>query len=70
MVWPAANRAGAPVADPRTGEQAFGESLKGDKLEVLARHEVHLDRKLERVLSMLVRLRQLRQAPTPTSRDR
>lgn len=41
-------------------EQAFGESLKGDKLEVLARYEVHLDRKMERMLTMLVRLRELR----------
>ena len=42
-------------------EQAFGESLKEDKLEVLARYEVHLDRKLERMLTMLVRLKELRQ---------
>jgi len=41
-------------------EQAFGESLKGDKLEVLARYEVHLDRKLDRTLTMLVRLKELR----------
>lgn len=41
-------------------EQAFGESLKEDKLEVLARYEVHLDRKFERMLTMLVRLRELR----------
>jgi len=40
-------------------EQAFGESLKEDKLEVLARYEVHVDRKLERML-MLVRLKELR----------
>jgi hypothetical protein len=45
-------------------EQAFGESLKEDKLEVLARYEVHLDRKLERMLTMLVRLRELRKAAT------
>jgi hypothetical protein len=43
-------------------EQAFGESLKGDKLEVLARYEVHLDRKLERMLTMLVRLKELRRS--------
>jgi len=46
-------------------EQAFGESLKEDKLEVLARHEVHLDRKLERMLTMLVRLKELRRADPP-----
>lgn len=41
-------------------EQAFGQSLKADKLKVLARYEVHLDRKLERMLTMLVRLKELR----------
>lgn len=42
-------------------EQAFGESLDAGKLEVLGRYEVHLDRKLERMLSMLLRLKELRQ---------
>jgi hypothetical protein len=32
-----------------------------DKLERLGRYEVHLDRKLERTLSMLLRLKDLRQ---------
>jgi hypothetical protein len=41
-------------------EQAFGESLDPDKLERLARSEVHLDRKLERSLAMLFRLKELR----------
>lgn len=41
-------------------EQAFGESLDPDKLERLARYEVHLDRKFERMLAMLVRLEELR----------
>ena len=45
---------------PLIGEQAFGESLDPDKLEHLARHEVHLDRKLERTLAMLLRLKELR----------
>jgi len=49
-------------------EQAFGESLKGDKLEVLARYEVHLDRKMERMLTMLMRLKELRTAPAPEGR--
>ena len=35
---------------PLIREQAFGESLDPDKLERLARYEVHLDRKLERTL--------------------
>ena len=42
-------------------EQAFGESLDPDKLERLSRYEVHLDRKLERMLAMLLRLKELRQ---------
>jgi len=43
------------------GEQAFGESLDPDKLARLGRYEVHLDRKLERTLAMLLRLKDLRQ---------
>ena len=44
-----------------TSEQAFGKSLDPDKLERLGRYEVHLDRKLERMLAMLLRLKDLRQ---------
>lgn len=47
---------------PLIRDQAFGESLDASKLEVLARYEVHLDRKLERMLTMLLRLRELRLA--------
>ncbi len=46
---------------PLICEQAFGESLDPDKLERLGRYEVHLDRKLERMLAMLLRLKDLRQ---------
>ena len=42
---------------PLIREQAFGEALEPDKLERLGRYEVHLDRKLERTLTMLLRLR-------------
>jgi hypothetical protein len=42
-------------------EQAFGEALDPDKLERLGRYEVHLDRKLDRMLAMLLRLKDLRQ---------
>lgn len=45
---------------PLIREQAFGEALDPDKLEKLGRYEVHLDRKLERMLSMLLRLKELR----------
>jgi hypothetical protein len=48
---------------PLIKEQAFGEALDPDKLERLARYEVHLDRKLERMLAMLLRLKDLRQGP-------
>jgi hypothetical protein len=34
-------------------EQAYGKALDPDKLERLGRYEVHLDRKLERTLTML-----------------
>jgi len=49
-----------PANRPLIREQAFGESLDPDKLERLARYEVHLDRKLERSLAMLFRLKELR----------
>ena len=45
---------------PLICEQAFGEALDPDKLERLGRYEVHLDRKLERMLTMLLRLKDLR----------
>jgi hypothetical protein len=48
---------------PLIREQAFGEALDTDKLDRLGRYEVHLDRKLERMLAMLLRLKDLRQAP-------
>ena len=48
-----------PAPDPLR-EQAFGEALDADKLERFG-HEVHLDRKLERMLAMLLRLKDLRQ---------
>jgi len=48
---------------PLIREQAFGEALDPDKLERLGRYEVHLDRKLERMLAMLLKLKELRAAP-------
>ena len=45
---------------PLIRAQAFGQSLDPDKLSRLARYEVHLDRKLERTLAMLLRLQDLR----------
>lgn len=39
--------------------QALGEGFKAEKLEQLNRYETHLDRKFERTLGMLLRLKQL-----------
>ena len=39
---------------PLVREQAFGETTDPDKFERLGRYEVHLDRKLERILAMLI----------------
>ncbi len=45
---------------PLIREQAFGDALDPNKLERLGRYEVHLDRKFERMLTMLLRLKDLR----------
>jgi hypothetical protein len=45
--------------------QAFGEAFDPDKLERLGRYEVHLDRKLERMLAILIRLQDLRRTTEP-----
>ena len=46
-------------------DQALGIAYGADDLEVPARYEVHLDRKLERTLAMLIRLREFRQPTAP-----
>ena len=46
-------------------DQALGMAYAADDLGVSARYEVHLDRKLERTLAMLIRLRELRPAAVP-----
>jgi hypothetical protein len=50
---------------PLIREQAIGEALDADKFEGLARYEVHLDRKLERMLTMLIRLQERRAPQSP-----
>lgn len=57
--WHAAHRT-ALAHQPEVRSQAFGEALDPDRLEPLARYEVHLDRKLERTLAMLIRLQEIR----------
>jgi hypothetical protein len=44
-------------------DQSLGEALRPDLMDALVRYEVHLDRKLERMLSVLVRLKELRTTP-------
>jgi len=50
---------------PLIRDQAFGEALDPHNLERLGRYEVHLERKLERTLAMLFRLKELRRASEP-----
>jgi hypothetical protein len=50
-----------PANSPLILEQAFSEALDLDKRERVGCYEVHLDRKLERMLVMLLRLKDLRQ---------
>jgi hypothetical protein len=50
---------------PLIRAQALGEAVDPDRLERLARYEVHLDRKLERMLAMLFKLQELRRAANP-----
>jgi hypothetical protein len=57
------NRQKESANRPLIREQAFGDALDPNKLERLGRYEVHLDRKLERMLTMLLRLKDLRGTP-------
>ncbi len=43
--------------------QTIGEGLQAYKLEQLSRYETHLDRKFERTLGMLIKLKDLRSTP-------
>lgn len=45
---------------PATRSQTLGESIQVGRLESLARYETHLDRKFERTLAMILKLRELR----------
>jgi hypothetical protein len=48
------------------GAQAIGRLLDPCRPERLGRYEVHLDRKLERTLTMLIRLQDLRRGSPET----
>jgi hypothetical protein len=58
MPWYEERRRGELALRPMIREQALGGALDPNRLERLARYEVHLDRKLERMLSMLIRLKE------------
>lgn len=45
-------------------QQTLGEGLASEQLENVGRYETHLDRKLERTLAMLIKLKELRR-PSP-----
>lgn len=49
---------------PLIREQAFGASFDSSAMEKLARYEVHLDRKLEKSLGVLYRLKELSALPS------
>jgi hypothetical protein len=51
---------------PLIRAQALGEAIDPHRLERLARYEVHLDRKLERMLAMLLKLQDLRRGANPS----
>jgi hypothetical protein len=45
---------------PEIKAQALGEGLQAHRLEKLNRYETHLDRKFERTLAMLLKMKELR----------
>jgi hypothetical protein len=51
---------------PLLRSQALGEAFGPGQLEGVARYEVHLDRKLERMLAILLKLKELRVPAQPT----
>ncbi len=51
---------------PLIRAHAFAEAFDPNRLDRLARYETHLDRKLERTLAMLLKLKDLRRAKTGT----
>jgi hypothetical protein len=58
--WP--DGAGEPTAHLRPVAQR---GARPNRLERLGRHEVHLDRKLERMLNILIQLQNLRRTADP-----
>lgn len=52
---------------PAIKAQTLGEGLQAHRLEKLNRYETHLDRKFERTLAMLLKLKELRGAKSGTT---
>lgn len=50
-------------SQPAIKAQTLGEGLQAHKLEKLNRYETHLDRKFERTLAMLLKMKELRTKP-------
>jgi hypothetical protein len=46
-------------------DQALGAAYAAPRWDMVTRYEVHLDRKLERTLALLIRLREFRQTTVP-----
>jgi len=61
ILWPSCARAEYEAEHtPAIQAQTLGESLQAGKLENLTRYETHLDRKFERTLAMLLKMKELR----------
>lgn len=56
------------LVHPIVRQHAFDASFNPDRMEKLARYEAHLDRKLERTLSMLIKLQELRSTTSKPAR--
>ncbi|MBU4152935.1 MAG: hypothetical protein KKD63_08645 [Proteobacteria bacterium] len=60
-LWPLCVNMGKEALHHHTIKaQTLGEGLKAERLEKLSRYEIHLDRKFERTLAMLIKLKELR----------
>jgi hypothetical protein len=57
------------VHSPLFRSHLLGAAVLPDQLEKLARYETHLDRKLQRLLGMLLKLQEIRQTWPPGRHD-
>lgn len=62
VLWPICVRAEYETKfTPAIQAQTLGEGLPAERLENLTRYETHLDRKFERILAMLLKMKELRE---------